>query len=633
MNLETIQDPGFMKQYNDKELKALGEDIRAFLIEKLSVTGGHLGPNLGVVELTLTLHQLYDTPKDKLIWDVGHQSYVHKILTGRADRFDSLRQYQGLCGFPKRSESEHDVWETGHSSTSLSAAEGMALANQLKGGDSKVAAIIGDGALTGGMALEALNHIGHEQTDLTIILNDNEMSISPNVGALHSMLGRIRTAGTYRRTKEDVDHMLRRIPAFGSKLASYADRMKDSMKQMVLSGMFFEELGFTYLGPVDGHDLDDLHANIKYARDTNGPVIVHVLSKKGKGYTPAENDAKGTWHGLGPYKIESGEVIKKPAAAPAYSAVFSNTLQKIAEMDPRLVAVTAAMSGGTKLDTFAEKFPDRMFDVGIAEQHATTMSGALATQGMKPVFGVYSTFLQRGYDQLVHDVCRQNLNVLFGIDRAGLVGADGETHQGVFDIAYLRHLPNMKILMPKDENELQHMLYSAFHNDDGPTAVRYPRGNGLGVEMDEEFQLIPYGKWEIVREGTDCTILSFGTMLPIVEEAAAVLSERGTSVRIVNARSAKPLDDEMLEELAEEGKPVLTVEEAALKGSFGSAVLEYMADHEHDSLSVRRMGIADYYVEHGSVPELYEELGLTSEKVVEKVMAMTSKERTNIRDE
>lgn len=631
MNLETIQDPGFMKQYNDKELKALGEDIRAFLIEKLSVTGGHLGPNLGVVELTLTLHQLYNTPKDKLIWDVGHQSYVHKILTGRADRFDSLRQYQGLCGFPKRSESEHDVWETGHSSTSLSAAEGMALANQLKGEDAKVAAIIGDGALTGGMALEALNHIGHEQTDVTIILNDNEMSISPNVGALHSMLGRIRTAGTYRRTKEDVDHMLRRIPAFGSKLASYADRMKDSMKQMVLSGMFFEELGFTYLGPVDGHDLDDLHANIKYARDTDGPVIVHVLSKKGKGYTPAENDAKGTWHGLGPYKIESGEVIKKPAAAPAYSAVFSNTLQKIAEMDSRLVAVTAAMAGGTKLDTFADKFPDRMFDVGIAEQHATTMSGALATQGMKPVFGVYSTFLQRGYDQLVHDVCRQNLNVLFGIDRAGLVGADGETHQGVFDIAYLRHLPNMKILMPKDENELQHMLYSAFYNDDGPTAVRYPRGNGLGVEMDEEFQMIPYGKWEIVREGTDCTILSFGTMLPIVEEAAAELSGQGTSVRIVNARSAKPLDEEMLEELAEEGKPVLTVEEAALKGSFGSAVLEYMADHEHDSLPVRRMGIADYYVEHGSVPELYEELGLTPEKVVEKVTAMTSKERTNIR--
>ncbi|WP_022793577.1 1-deoxy-D-xylulose-5-phosphate synthase [Marinococcus halotolerans] len=631
MNLETIQDPGFMKQYNDKELKALGEDIRAFLIEKLSVTGGHLGPNLGVVELTLTLHQLYNTPKDKLIWDVGHQSYVHKILTGRADRFDSLRQYQGLCGFPKRSESEHDVWETGHSSTSLSAAEGMALANQLKGEDAKVAAIIGDGALTGGMALEALNHIGHEQTDVTIILNDNEMSISPNVGALHSMLGRIRTAGTYRRTKEDVDHMLRRIPAFGSKLASYADRMKDSMKQMVLSGMFFEELGFTYLGPVDGHDLDDLHANIKYARDTNGPVIVHVLSKKGKGYTPAENDAKGTWHGLGPYKIESGEVIKKPAAAPAYSAVFSNTLQKIAEMDSRLVAVTAAMAGGTKLDAFADKFPDRMFDVGIAEQHATTMSGALATQGMKPVFGVYSTFLQRGYDQLVHDVCRQNLNVLFGIDRAGLVGADGETHQGVFDIAYLRHLPNMKILMPKDENELQHMLYSAFHNDDGPTAVRYPRGNGLGVEMDEEFQMIPYGKWEIVREGTDCTILSFGTMLPIVEEAAAELSGQGTSVRIVNARSAKPLDEAMLEELAEEGKPVLTVEEAALKGSFGSAVLEYMADHEHDSLPVRRMGIADYYVEHGSVPELYEELGLTPEKVVEKVTAMTSKERTNIR--
>ncbi|WP_252311729.1 1-deoxy-D-xylulose-5-phosphate synthase [Sinobaca sp. H24] len=625
MNLETIKNPEFVKDCTQQELKELAIDIREFLVRKLSVTGGHLGPNLGVVELTLILHSLYDSPKDKLIWDVGHQSYVHKILTGRAGDFDSLRKYKGLCGFPKRNESDHDVWETGHSSTSLSAAMGMALSSQIKGNDSKVAAVIGDGALTGGMALEALNHIGHEQTDLTIILNDNEMSIAPNVGALHGILGRMRKANTYQKTKDDVEDILKRIPAFGGKIAATAERLKDSLKFMVTTGMFFEEMGFTYLGPVDGHDLDDLRSNIAFAKQTKGPVIVHTITKKGKGYAPAENDAKGTWHGLGPYKIDSGEVVKKPGP-PAYSGVFSSTLQKMAAADPDIVAITAAMPGGTKLDSFAEKFPDRMFDVGIAEQHATTMAAGMATQGMKPVFAVYSTFLQRGYDQLVHDVCRQNLHVVFAIDRAGLVGADGETHQGVFDIAYLRHLPNMTILMPKDENELQHMLYTAVYHD-GPIAVRYPRGNGYGIEMDNELKKIDIGKWEVVRDGKELTILSFGTMLPIAEEAAAILAEENIDVRIVNARSAKPLDADILQELYEEKGAVLTLEEAALQGSFGSAVLEHYHDLNQHDMVINRMGIPDRYIEHGSVPELYEEIGLTPENVAGTLRDMVPAKR------
>ena len=538
MDLDNIKNPSQIKQYSKGELENLAKEIRSFLIEKLSITGGHLGPNLGVVELTLALHYLFDSPTDKLIWDVGHQAYVHKILTGRANRFDELRQYKGLCGFPKRNESIHDVWETGHSSTSLSAAMGMATARDLKGTNENVIAIIGDGALTGGMALEALNHIGHEQKDLIVVLNDNEMSISPNVGALHSVLGRLRTAGKYQKAKEELEQLIKKIPAFGGKIASTAERVKDSLKYLLVSGIFFEEMGFTYLGPVDGHDLDDLMENLKYAKKTKGPVLIHVLTKKGKGYAPAENDAEGTWHGLGPYKMESGEVVKKPGP-PSYSGVFSSTLRKLAREDKRIVAITAAMPGGTKLDQFATEFPERMFDVGIAEQHATTMAGGLATQGLKPVFAVYSTFLQRGYDQVVHDICRQNLNVFFAIDRAGLVGADGETHQGVFDIAYLRHIPNMVILQAKDENELQHMVHTAVKYDDGPIAVRYPRGNGYGVKMDEQLMEIPIGKWEVLQDGRDICILTFGTMIPVALEAAKQLSLQGVSLKVINARSLK----------------------------------------------------------------------------------------------
>lgn len=626
MDLTTIKDPNFLKKYNKDQLEALAIDIRSFLVEKLSVTGGHLGPNLGVVELTLALHKEFNSPKDKFIWDVGHQAYVHKILTGRANRFDELRQWKGLCGFPKRSESEHDVWETGHSSTSLSAAMGMAVARDLKGTDENIVAIIGDGALTGGMALEALNHIGHEQKDLIVILNDNEMSIAPNVGALHNVLGRLRTAGKYQKAKDELEQLLKKIPTFGGKIAATAERLKDSLKYLFVSGMFFEEMGFTYLGPVDGHNLDDLLENIKYAKKTKGPVIIHVLTKKGKGYAPAENDALGTWHGLGPYKIESGEVVKNPGP-PSYSAVFANTLVKVAKDDEKVVAITAAMPGGTRLDIFAKEFPDRMFDVGIAEQHATTMAGGLATQGIKPVFAVYSTFLQRGYDQVVHDICRQNLNVFFAIDRAGLVGADGETHQGVFDISYLRHIPNMTILSAKDENELQHMVYTATQYNDGPIAVRYPRGNGYGIKMDEELKQIPIGSWEVLRDGTDLAILTFSTTIPMAEEAAEILAKDGISVKVINARSIKPMDEEMLLDLAKKNYPILTIEESALQGGFGSAVLEFYHDHSYHSMVVERMGIPDQFIEHGSVNKLLEEIGMSTKDVVQTVHKMVPRKQ------
>jgi 1-deoxy-D-xylulose-5-phosphate synthase len=626
LDLLSIKDPTFLKKCSKSDLEELAKELRHFLIEKLSVTGGHLGPNLGVIELTLVLHQLFDSPKDKLIWDVGHQAYVHKILTGRADQFDKLRLYKGLCGFPKRSESEHDVWETGHSSTSLSAAMGMAVSRDIKEDNNNVIAIIGDGALTGGMALEALNHIGHEQKDLIVILNDNEMSIAPNVGALHNVLGRLRTASKYQKAKDELEMLLKRIPSFGGRIAATAERVKDSLKYLLVSGMFFEELGFTYLGPVDGHDLEDLTTNINYAKKTNGPVLVHVITKKGKGYAPAENDAKGTWHGLGPYKMESGEVVKKPGP-PSYSGVFADTLRKIAREDKRVVALTAAMPGGTKLDVFAKEFPDRMFDVGIAEQHATTMAGGLATQGLKPVFAVYSTFLQRAYDQIVHDICRQNLNVFFAIDRAGLVGADGETHQGAFDISFLRHLPNMKILMAKDENELQHMIYTAICYDDGPIAVRYPRGNGYGIKMDDKLKQIPIGEWEVLKSGEDLTILTFGTMIPVAMDAAQTLEKEGIRVEVVNARSIKPLDDEMLTRIAVQNRPILTIEEAALQGGFGSAVLEYLNDNQFHNVVVKRMGIPDRFIEHGSVKELWEEIGLTSQNVIQVIEEIIPRKR------
>lgn len=623
MDLKMIKDPSFLKNYTNEELTALADDIRSFLIEKLSITGGHLGPNLGVIELTLALHKMFDSPKDKFIWDVGHQSYVHKILTGRADKFETLRQYKGLSGFPKRSESVHDIWETGHSSTSLSAAMGMAVARDLRGTDEHIVPIIGDGALTGGMALEALNNIGDEKKDIIVILNDNEMSIAPNVGALHNALSRMRTAGKYNKAKDDIEFLMKKIPAFGGRIASAAERVKDSFKYLLVPGVFFEELGFKYLGPVDGHSFDDLIENITYAKKSDGPVLIHAITKKGKGYSPAENDKIGTWHGLGPYKIESGEVIKTASTGPGYSNVVSETLRTLARKDEEIVVITPAMTVGSKLEEFGDEFPDRLFDVGIAEQHAVTMAAGLAIDNMKPVLSIYSTFLQRGYDQLVHDVCRQNLNVFFAVDRAGFVGADGETHHGVYDINFMRHVPNLKILMPKDENELQHMVYTAVQHE-GPIAVRFPRGNGFGIKMDSQLKSIPIGDWEVLRDGSDVALLSFGPMLQEVLKAADELKKYGIYARVINARSIKPLDEKMLIELGKENIPLVSIEEAALLGGFGSAVLEFMSSQKF-SPNIERLGIPDKYIEHGSVSDLLAEAGLTKENIVKRVRTMIQK--------
>ncbi|OCA92650.1 1-deoxy-D-xylulose-5-phosphate synthase [Pseudobacillus wudalianchiensis] len=627
MDLLSIKSPAFLKSMTIDELNELSMDIRQFLIENLSRTGGHIGPNLGVVELTVALHRCFNSPQDKIIWDVGHQSYVHKILTGRAGQFETLRQYKGLCGFPKMAESEHDVWETGHSSTSLSAAMGMAIARDLKKEQSYIVPVIGDGALTGGMALEALNHIGHEKKNMIVILNDNEMSIAPNVGALHSILGRLRTAGKYNWVKDELEGLLKKIPAVGGKMAQTAERLKDSLKYLLVSGMFFEELGFTYLGPIDGHNYEELLENLQYAKKTEGPVLLHVLTKKGKGYGPAELDTKGTWHGTGPYKIDTGDLIKPVGQPPAWSALVSETVRRIARTDDRVVAITPAMPVGSKLLGFAEEFPDRMFDVGIAEQHAATVAAGLATQGMKPFLAIYSTFLQRAYDQVVHDICRPNLNVFIGIDRAGLVGADGETHQGVFDIAFLRHIPNMVLMMPKDENEGQHMVNTAIQYDDGPIAMRFPRGNGSGVAMDEELKQIPIGSWEVLREGTDAAILTFGTTIPMAMKAAALAEKQGLSIKVVNARFIKPLDEAMLMAILEANMPILTIEEAVLQGGFGSAVLEFAHDHGFYGHVIDRMGIPDCFIEHGSVNALLDEIGLTEETAVRKLTAMTPKKQ------
>ncbi len=620
MLLPQIHQPSDLKDLTTEQLTVLAGEIRQFLIEKLSATGGHLASNLGVVELTLALHYLYDSPKDKFIFDVGHQAYVHKILTGRMDRFDTLRKYKGLCGFVKRNESEHDVWEAGHSSTSLSAAMGMALARDFKKEDNKVVAVIGDGALTGGMAFEALNHIGHEQRKLTVVLNDNEMSIAPNVGAMHKYLGKIRSDKGYLRAKDEVEQLLKKIPAIGGKIAKTAEKLKDSLKYAMVSGILFEELGFTYFGPIDGHDLPKLLETFHQADNVDGPVLIHVVTIKGKGYLPAEADSY-KWHGITPYKIESGQVVKA-AGNPMYTEVFGKTLIELAEQDERIVAVTPAMPGGSGLFPFADRFPERMIDVGIAEQHAATLCAAMAMEGMKPVYAVYSTFMQRAYDQIVHDICRHNANVMFAIDRAGFVGADGETHQGVYDVAFMRHIPNIVIMMPKDENELRHMMKTALEYNDGPIAYRYPRINGLGVPLDQQLTPIPIGQWEKVREGDNYAILASGPMVQMGIEVAEELKRDGMNVAVVNARFMKPLDEEMLLDLAAHGTRMLVVEEVSQAGSMGSAVLEFYAARGLHDVTVGLMGIPDEFIEHGSIKDQQREAGLTPENIAESLKAL-----------
>lgn len=622
--LDQIDQPEDLKKLNMEQLEALAGEIRRFLIEKLSLTGGHLAPNLGVVELTLALHYYYRSPQDKIIFDVGHQSYVHKILTGRKGNFDTLRKYKGLCGFAKRSESEHDVWEAGHSSTSLSAAMGFASARDQQKRSNKVVAVIGDGAMTGGMAFEAMNHIGHERKNLVVILNDNEMSIAPNVGAMHNYLSKIRSDRHYLKAKDDVEYLLKKIPAIGGKVAKTVEKLKDSLKYLLVNGVLFEELGFQYMGPVDGHNLPQLIDTLRQADNLDGPVLIHVLTLKGKGYSPAEADSH-TWHGISPYKIESGQVMKT-SGPPMYTEVFGDALIELADADPRIVAVTPAMPGGSGLLKFAKHFPDRMVDVGIAEQHAATFCAGLAMEGMKPVYAVYSTFMQRAYDQIVHDIARQNLNVVFAIDRAGFVGPDGETHQGIYDMAFLRSIPNLTVMMPKDEQELRCMLYTALQYDGGPIAVRYPRINGRGVELAPMTQ-IPLGSWEVVRGGSDAVILAVGPMVEVAEEASLKLAAHGISLRVVNARFVKPMDGAMLLSLAAERLPVMTLEEGVRLGGFGSAVLEFYADHEIYGLPVKNLAIPDYFVEHGSIREQRAEVGLTADSVAGQLAAFIEKKR------
>lgn len=607
-----------------EQIERLAQEIRQLLVQTVSCTGGHLAPNLGVVELTLAIHRVFDMPKDKIVFDVGHQSYVHKILTGRADRFHTLRTKDGISGFPKRCESEYDSFGTGHSSTSISAALGMALARDMNGEDHQVIAVIGDGSMTGGQAFEALNHAGNTDAHMVVILNDNEMSIDKNVGALSEYLSKMRVASSYNRIKHDAESFLKQIPAVGDKAFKTVKKMKDSLSYLLVPpGMLFEELGFHYYGPIDGHNVELLTEILTNAKNKEGPVLVHVLTKKGKGYLPAEQHAD-VFHGVGKFCVETGEVHKK-ASAPSYTSLFGNTLIALAEQDADIIGITAAMPEGTGLKKFGQRFPRQFFDVGIAEQHAVTLAAGLAASGKKPVVALYSTFAQRAYDQLLHDVCLQNLPVVLAIDRAGLVGEDGPTHHGVFDFSYCRLIPNIVDMAPKDENELRHMLYSALSYA-CPVALRYPRGSGVGVAIDEKLELLPMGKGEVLREGKDVMILAIGSMVHTALSAVKKLEEDGVGAGVINLRFAKPLDRDLIVETAKKYPRLVTVEENALCGGVGSAILELLDDEGIYDAKVLRLGIPDRFIEHGDRKLLLQDLGLDADGICDRVKRFVIKD-------
>jgi len=605
--LDTINSPDDLKRLGWPQLDQLAAEIREELVDTVSTTGGHLAPNLGVVELTLALHMVFDAPRDRIVWDVGHQSYVHKLVTGRGGEFKKLRRYGGLSGFPCPAESQHDHFTVGHASTSISTALGLALARDLSQEKHAVVAVIGDGAMTGGLAFEALNHAGNLRSNLIVVLNDNEMSISRNVGALSGYLGRLRTDPKYTHGKDELEVLLKRIPAIGPAVLRVADRLKDSLKYLVVPGMFFEELGFLYLGPVDGHNLPSVAEVLRRAKGLSGPVLVHVLTRKGRGYPPAEKDPD-KFHGPGPFDRETG-VFKAAAAPPTYTAVFGRTLVELAASDPRIVAITAAMPTGTGLNEFARAYPDRFFDVGIAEAHAVTMAAGLARGGARPVVAVYSTFLQRAFDSVMHDVCLNRLPVVLCVDRAGIVGEDGPTHHGLFELSYLRALPGLTIMAPADENELRQMLKTALSLD-GPAVIRYPRGAGRGAAMEEAPKVLEVGRARLLQKGKDLTMVALGTMLWPALEAAALLAEDGITADVINARFVKPLDRETILARAVATGCLVTVEEHVLAGGFGSAVLEAVKDRQLN-VKVLRLGIGDQFVEHGSQAVLREKYGLT----------------------
>ena len=622
--LDTINSPADVKALSMEELKQLAEEIRQLLISVIAKTGGHLAPNLGVVELTLALHRVFSTPEDKIVFDVGHQAYIHKIITGRREQFPTLRQYGGLSGFPKRSESAHDAFGTGHSSTSISAALGMAVARDIKQQDYNVIAVIGDGSMTGGMAFEALNNAGTLHKRMIVVLNDNEMSISKNVGAMSEYLYHLRTGETYNKIKHDLEGWLKNMD-FGSDVLKALRRLKGSVKYLMVPTSIFEELGFTYLGPIDGHDLPTLIEVMQAAKKIDGPVLVHVLTKKGKGYKPAE-ESPNKFHGTGPFEIATGKKITNPNAPITYTEVFGKALTELAHEDKDIIGITAAMPDGTGLSTFAKAHPTRFFDVGIAEQHAVTSAAGAAAAGLKPVAAIYSTFLQRAYDSVLHDICMQKLHVTLCLDRAGLVGDDGYTHHGVFDYAYLRSMPEMTVMAPKDENELRHMLKTAV-DFDGPISLRYPRGSGVGVDITEPMQALPIGKAEVLREGQDVSIWAIGSMVQSAAQAAEKLAEQGISAGVVNMRFVKPLDKELLLVQAKEYGKIVTLEEGVLQGGVGSAVLETLNEAQLlTKCQVLTLGIPDEFVLHGDKKLLFKDLELDVDAIVAKTAAFVKGE-------
>ena len=613
--LDRVDSPDELKKLSERELKQLASELREQLVDTISITGGHLASNLGVVELTIALHRVIDSPKDKIVWDVGHQSYVHKLLTGRKERFASLRQYGGLSGFASPEESPHDAFGTGHASTSISAALGMAIARDLRGDDYEVVAVIGDGAITGGMAFEALNHAGHLGSNLVVILNDNGMSISPTVGSLARLLGKVRFDPRYRWAKEEGEKILKALP-LGSMVWEVGRQARGRFKGLLLPTMVWEELGFTYIGPIDGHDTEELERALLQAKKLRTkPTFLHVLTTKGKGYRPAEDNAV-YFHGV-PAQDASSQNI------PTYSEVFAQTLLRLTRDDPRVVTITPAMPEGNCLNIVAAEFPQRVFDVGICEQHAVTFAAGLAAQGFVPVVAIYSTFLQRAFDQIIHDVCLQELPVVFAVDRGGIVGDDGKTHQGTFDLSYLALIPNLKVAAPRDENELQHLLYTAV-NSGQPMAIRYPRGSGLGVPLDSILHNIDIGKWEVMREGSDVAILAVGVTVAPALEAAHELAKEGIKAAVVNARYIKPLDVELITNLACHIPRLVTVEENTLDGGFGSSVTRLLQDLGVDETPVKTIGIPDKYVEQGTQAAIRARYGLDAEGITRQVLSMFS---------
>jgi len=628
--LERINSPADIKLLRQDELEALAEEIRKVIIETCSANGGHLAPSLGTVELTLALHYVFDAPRDKIVWDVGHQAYAHKLITGRREQFHTLRKSGGVCGFPRREESVYDVFSVGHSSTSISASAGIAEARCLNGGNYKVVAVIGDGSMTAGMAFEGLNWAGDRKKDLIIVLNDNEMSISPNVGALSAYLNQIMTGRRVTRLRNDVKQFLRGIPNVGEQMVKLSRQAEEALKSFLTPGALFEELGFEYVGPLEGHRLDHLITMLRNVKEHNRPVLVHVLTKKGKGYPFAELEPT-KFHGIGPFNARTGDLAADPGGIPSYTEVFGRTMIKLARENPKVVAITAAMCSGTGLDAFAKEFPERFFDVGIAEQHGVTFAAGMATEGIVPVVAIYSTFMQRAYDQVLHDVCLQRLPVVLAMDRGGIAGDDGATHNGVFDFSYLRAIPNIVVMAPRDENELQHMLKTAVECG-RPASVRYPRGRGLGVPLDETPGTLEIGKAEILLEGADMAIFAIGYTVQPALDAARRLREDGIDATVVNCRFVKPLDGELLARVALATGKVLTVEENVLAGGFGSAVLEMFEAKGLSGIDVKRLGIPDEFVEHATQAEMRRKYGIDAEGILDAARKLAGPAKPALRE-